>query len=41
MGTRDREQNTVRYAVVGLGHISQVAILPAFAVIQVCATMTS
>ena len=31
MGTRDREQNKVRYAVVGLGHISQVAILPAFA----------
>ncbi len=31
MGTPDREQRKVRYAVVGLGHITQVAVLPAFA----------
>ena len=26
-----RRSRTVRYAVVGLGHIAQVAVLPAFA----------
>jgi predicted dehydrogenase len=28
---RDKRQRKVRYAVVGLGHIAQNAVLPAFA----------
>lgn len=28
---RDRHARTIRYAVIGLGHIAQVAVLPAFA----------
>ena len=29
-GTRTGRNKTVRYAVVGLGHIAQAAVLPAF-----------
>ena len=31
MPTAKRSSKRVRYAVVGLGHIAQIAILPAFA----------
>jgi len=30
-GTVERPRRSIRYAVVGLGHIAQVAVLPAFA----------
>ena len=31
MGSKNRKVQKVRYAVVGLGHLAQVAVLPAFA----------
>ena len=30
MSPRSRSKRKIRYAVVGLGHIAQVAVLPAF-----------
>src|SRR5678815_2923956 len=34
MGSKNRKVQKVRYAVVGLGHLAQVAVLPAFARLQ-------
>jgi predicted dehydrogenase len=34
--TKSKKKDKVRYAVVGLGYIAQIAVLPAFAQVEVC-----
>ena len=36
VGTRRRRRAKIRYAVIGLGHIAQTAVLPAFAHARGC-----